>query len=172
MYRYQVGVRDLKNAGKLAQTIGINHALFRLDTTDFEFGPKGMDDKVRILRQTSYDWNYCGKKYTGTTNMSPKELKQKLEESGLWKKEKYVKENHNCHDFMLYCVNLVKEKKVKKTFFCTRDAHYNPFERYSFFCVGVWEAVHDLIHRKSSSDSEDDNNDINTTTVTTKQLTN
>ena len=80
MYRYQVGVRDLKNAGKLAQTIGINHALFRLDTTDFEFGPEGMDDKVRILRQTSYDWNYCGDKFNGMTRISPEQLKRKIEE--------------------------------------------------------------------------------------------
>ena len=160
MYRYQVGVRDLKNAGKLAQTIGINHALFRLDTTDFEYGPGGVVITKRTLRQAKFDWNYCGKKYTGTTNMSPEELKKKINESGNWTKEKYVKESNNCHDFMLYCVSLVKGENVKKTFFCTRDAHYNPFKRFGNLCEGIWQGFDQLIHKDSAS--EGNVNDVET----------
>ena len=129
MYRYQVGVRNLENLGNLCQTFGGNHALFRLDTIDFEFTEEGVIMKRRIIKQAQYDWDYCGPEYEGTTDITPEDLQEEIIESGQWTKDTYNMKTNNCHDFMLFCVNYVSGKNLTKQFLCVKDSNYNPFKR-------------------------------------------
>ena len=52
--------------------------------------------------------------------MSPDDLDAKIIKSGDWNQGKYNCLNHNCHDFLRFCLKEIgcHESMIKKTFFC------------------------------------------------------
>lgn len=149
MYKFEVGIRELEILGMLSQTIGGNHAIFRLDVYDFEFGPKGVQITKRICKKAEYNWDYAGNEYKGYTNVSPIELANKIKESKLWESDKYNVFTNNCHNFMLFCFNFCSGNNKSKALLCIPQANKNAkviFKRVGNFFGGFYEIIYDIFN--------------------------
>ena len=58
-------------------------------------------------RDPSFNWDRIGSKLNGVTWTQPDELEKCIIESGIWRNEDYDALQHNCHDFVSYCLYIV-----------------------------------------------------------------
>lgn len=131
VYKFRVGVRNLggsgssgsgESTGSSSGSSGYNHACFLINTDLFEYGTG--KDKIYLRRKNvgrdpNFDWDELGKALNGTTYVSPDDLEKKIKDSNLWngniknknvkieKQPDYSMLNHNCHDFVQFCLREV-----------------------------------------------------------------
>lgn len=123
-YSFRVGIRPLDS--KLKQKVcdfGLRafkqgekatHAAFLLDRDIFDFDGDGWHRRRNVGRDPSFNWDCLGEKVNGTTHVSPDQLAQAIEKSGRWtpggwpwfRKTSWWPW-HNCHLFVVDCLNLV-----------------------------------------------------------------
>ena len=130
-HKFRVGVAPLNSSlgGSLFSSSGGvgSHAGFLLDGDLFEYGcAKDNKGYARIKdagKDFRFDWDKVGKNLSGTTNISPDRLEAKIIDDGEWTGDKYSVTDHNCHDFVEYCLNSVgcPESMTKKKGLCYRS---------------------------------------------------
>lgn len=81
------------------------HVCFLLNRDLFEYGPNGWSRRKEIGRDPNYDWDSLGGKLNGTTYTSPNELEKYIKQSNEWEGDEYNFMNHNCQDFVKFCLN-------------------------------------------------------------------
>ena len=130
VYRFRVGspLGSKSGSSLFSSGGGIgSHSCLLLNTDLFEYGcPK--DDKgyarlTNVGRIDRFDWNKVGDALNGTTYVSPDKLEQAIINSGKWTGDKYNVLNHNCHDFVNFCLEAIgcPASMIKKKWFCYRN---------------------------------------------------
>ena len=68
--------------------------------------------------ETGFDWNELSA-LQGTTRVTPDELENAIIKSGEWNPGHYKVFDHNCHDFVQFCLREIgcPESMIKKTRF-------------------------------------------------------
>ena len=141
---FEAATRKLVKAGNLCQTFGITHGIFRLNEFIFEYTPNGVIISEMNSESTVINWEYFGNQFKGITTFNPDDLKEEIEKSGEWTADKYNVYNHNSHDFMLFCYNLVSGSKVSKKLICVGENKVNPIKRIGCFFSGIVEVVSNI----------------------------
>ena len=144
IYKFRVGVVNLSSGGSSSSFLGsffgssfgssssslgssgITHACFLIDRDLFEYGAnkdKTYERHFDVGRVMRYDWNSVGNALNGTTYVSPDELEEVIIRSQRWGKNSYNPFNHNCHDFVQFCLRVVgcHESMAQKRWFCYRN---------------------------------------------------
>ena len=109
-YRFRVGVKSLGSPFSGLRSIGYNHACLLLNKDLFEYGAndeKSYQKHKDFGRNTSFDWNELGKALNGTTHISPDQLETAIQNDGNWAEGHYNFMNHNCHDFVRFCMDSI-----------------------------------------------------------------
>ena len=104
MYRYRVGVRNLRGSLGSFGSSGAKHACFLLDEDLFEYDKNGYKRYVGVGGDDGYDWDSIGNALNGTTYVSPDKLETAIKKSGIWTGEEYNVFSHNCQDFVRFCL--------------------------------------------------------------------
>ena len=125
IYRFRVGVKDIGNPiGPFLGSFGLNHACLLLNEDIFEYGSnpeKSYERHRNIGRDNSYDWNALSS-LSGKTRVSPDMLETAIKNDGSWYEGHYNVCNHNCHDFVKFCLEAIgcPESMLSKTLYCFR----------------------------------------------------
>lgn len=80
------------------------HVCFLLNKDLFEYGPDGWSRREDVGRDDNYDWDSLGSSLNGTTYTSPDKLEKYIEEDGNWSGSQYDLFDHNCQDFVKFCL--------------------------------------------------------------------
>ena len=108
-YKFRVGVKDLGGGYEFVSKIcpSINHAGLLLNEDLFEYGAnseKSYERHKNVKKdQIGFDWNELSA-LQGTTRVSPDDLEREIKNSGNWNAGSYNALNHNCHDFVQFCL--------------------------------------------------------------------
>ena len=95
---YSLG-RDFVNA------LQAKHVCFLLNRDLFEYDSNGWSRRRNVGRDSDYDWHSLGDNLNGTTYVSPDKLEEYIENDGNWEGGEYSLYNHNCQDFVKFCLN-------------------------------------------------------------------
>ncbi len=119
IYRFRVGVCNLGSSLGSLGSSGYNHACLLLNTDLFEYGcgkSHCYERRKEVGREDKYDWDSLGEALNGTTTISPDQLETAINNSGNWTGEEYNALNHNCHDFVQFCLDRIgcPESMIKK----------------------------------------------------------
>lgn len=112
-YTFRIGIRDLDIIGPIATPLGGNHACILLDKDIFEYGTqktkkiKKYERHKNVGKVGSFDWDYLGQTLNGLTYISPDELENLIKKDGNWGPGKYNFFSHNCHDFVIFCLQKI-----------------------------------------------------------------
>ena len=104
IYRFRVGVRNLRGSLGRFGSSRAKHACFLIDRDLFEYDKNGYKRHVDVGRDNDYDWDSIGNALNGTTYVSPDKLEKAIRKSGIWTGEKYKFGSHNCQDFVRFCL--------------------------------------------------------------------
>lgn len=114
VYRFRVGVRNLHSnppgGNILMFAVGkseFQHAAFLLNRDLFEYSGDGYVRRRGVGRDDEFDWDAIGEALNGTTYVSPDKLEQLIKDSGDWYGSEYDFMNHNCMDFVQFCLRKV-----------------------------------------------------------------
>ena len=118
-YRFRVGVKNLGSSFGSLGSSGYNHACLLLNRDLFEYGcnsDKSYDRYKDVGRDSSFDWDQLGEALNGTTHISPDQLETAIKNNGQWSGGHYNVLNHNCHDFVRFCLDRIgcPESMIKK----------------------------------------------------------
>jgi len=125
IYRFRVGVKNIGNAiGPIIGPIGLNHACLLLNEDIFEYGSnseKSYERHKNVGHDNSYDWDALSS-LSGKTTVSPDILESYIQNDGNWYSGHYNCLNHNCHDFVKFCLKKIgcKDSMLAKTLYCFR----------------------------------------------------
>ncbi len=96
-----------KGALFFADLYEAKHVCLLLNRDLFEYGPKGWERHVDVGRDSKYDWDAIGSALNGTTYVSPDRLETAINNSGEWVAHKYNFYDHNCQDFVQFCMRAI-----------------------------------------------------------------
>ena len=99
------------------------HVCILLNRDLFEYGPNGWERHKDVGRDEKYDWNNLGNALNGTTYISPDRLEKAINNNGNWIGSKYDFMNHNCQDFVQFCMRALgcPESMIMKKGPCYRN---------------------------------------------------
>jgi hypothetical protein len=99
---------------------GAKHVCFLINKDIFDYSKRGWKRYKNIGRDNSYDWNCLGNYFNGYTFVSPDEIEEAIIKSGKWTGDQYDLINHNCHDFIQFCMRIVgcSESMIMKNGIC------------------------------------------------------
>ena len=151
MYKYRVGIRPLNSYEKSifnrykigCDAFDFKHYCLLLDDDIFEFGPEyGYRRRRGVGQDSEFDW--YEKDISGTTNVSPNELEEKIKEGyqkysdfdldvdGVeyyhyrgWTAAEYDFSAHNCQHFVQFCLHCIGSSQSINTFSCTSKWNRN-----------------------------------------------
>lgn len=124
-YKYRIGSRALlgHNIGtsipgerQVLNVFGINHHCLLLDNDIFEYGDGGYARHRDIGKDPNYTWERVPIRYMqgrihiciDQTDVSPDELDDIIYNSGEWTADEYDFMNHNCQNFVRWCIDQIK----------------------------------------------------------------
>ena len=118
-YRFRVGVKNLGSSFGSLGSSGYNHACLLLNRDLFEYGcnsDKSYERHKDVGRDSSFNWDELGEALNGTTHISPDQLETAIKNNGNWSGGHYNVLNHNCHDFVRFCLDRIgcPESMIKK----------------------------------------------------------
>ena len=128
IYRFRVGIKDIGNiAGPFLGAFNMNHACLLLNEDIFEYGAnsdKSYERHRNVGRDNSYDWEELSS-LSGKTRVSPDSLETAIKNDGSWGPGHYWATNHNCHDFVRFCLDRIgcPSSMITKIFFCFTHHH-------------------------------------------------
>ena len=125
-YRFRVGTKNLPGVLSLLGYSGFNHACLLLNKDLFEYGAnsdKSYERHKDVGRDDSFNWELVGNALNGGTNISPDKLETAIKNNGTWGPGHYNPFNHNCHDFVQFCLDRIgcHESMIRKTLPCFRN---------------------------------------------------
>ena len=100
MYRYIVGTGDVSIAGFVVRG---GHFVLLLENDIFEYGINGYARHRNIGRDPRYIWHELD---SGVTAISPNTLEDLIRNDGSWTASEYILLDHNCQDFVIWCLRL------------------------------------------------------------------
>ena len=115
-HSFIVGVRNLSIFKDKEEIKPNNHACILVDNDLFEYGeiPENEENKIKVNKTfirhrgvgkaPEFDWDYLGKDLNGKTFISPVMLELEINIDGQWDEGHYDILDHNCHDFVLFCL--------------------------------------------------------------------
>ena len=135
IYRYKIGVKDLGDGWKWVSNVfpRVNHVCLLLNKDIFEYGANSKDNDGKTYERhknvnkdnSGFDWNELSD-LQGVTRCSPDDLERKIINSGNWGKGTYNLFDHNCHNFLQFCLKEIgcPDSMIQKIFYCyTRQQH-------------------------------------------------
>lgn len=123
-YKYTVGTRVLKGQfGLLTSLMGNSlHVAILLGNDIFEYGVSDKDGETNDAKKTykrykigdetdNFNWknNF---EIEGISKVSPDELESQIKKSNQWGPGTYNMSNHNCHDFVKFCCDIIEPDKT------------------------------------------------------------
>lgn len=84
-----------------------SHAAFLIGTDLFEYDSKGYHRRRGVGREDKFDWDEIGSKVNGQSYVTPDELELMIGNSKEWDGKHYNVLNHNCNDFVKWCLDHV-----------------------------------------------------------------
>lgn len=151
MYEYRVGTRPLSSYEKSIfnrnnigmDTFDLKHYCLLLDNDIFEYSPEyGYRRRIGDGQHSEFDW--YEKNISGTTNVSPNELEEKIKEGNQkyyqfdfdvdgvehyyyrdWTASKYDFKVHNCQHFVQFCLHCIGSSQSIDTYSCSSKWNKN-----------------------------------------------
>lgn len=124
IYRFRVGIKNIGNAigPFLAKALHMNHACLLLNEDIFEYGAnsdKSYERHKNVGRDSSYDWDTLSS-LSGKTKVSPDSLEKAIQNDGTWGPGYYWATDHNCHDFVRFCLDRIgcPSSMISKEYYC------------------------------------------------------
>lgn len=123
-YKYTVGSRVLKGTfGLLVSIMGNNlHVGILLGDDVFEYGVSDKDIETNDEKKTykrykkadeTDDFNWKNNfEIEGISKVSPDELESQIKKSNQWGPGTFNKFEHNCHDFVKFCCDIIEPNKL------------------------------------------------------------
>ena len=137
IYCFKVGIKDIGNSfGPFLGAFGYNHACLLLDRDIFEYGSNSEQSYERhknVGQDPSYDWLLLDA-LSGQTKVSPDKLERYIKDDASWYSGHYTFYDHNCHDFVKFCLGKIgcKSSMISKFLFCFKEQVDKPFSIQSF----------------------------------------
>ena len=114
VYKFRVGTRPLIGIKQSVAKMHVSksdkhrvcHACFLIGTDLFEYGKNGYSRHIDVGRDPDFEWEKLGSKVNGTTYVTPEKLEDAIND-GNWGKSDYDIYTHNCHHFVMFCLEQV-----------------------------------------------------------------
>jgi hypothetical protein len=124
-YKFKVGIKDLGGYTVIISKIfpQITHSCLLLNEDLFEYGAnseKSYERHKKVKKdETGYNWTEL-RALQGTTHVSPDKLETAIINSNAWNAGSYNPFNHNCHDFVHFCLDAIgcPSSMIQKDFYC------------------------------------------------------